>query len=458
MATTSSDSPPRGTSDSLNSSTNNQNVPLSSNELEDVLMELNRFEKNPSENIPTILERYLKHVAKTGNTNFPWSKMKPLFRIKLENVISDFSAISPTDEIPPVPNVDVFNFAAIKNKVFEQLDAFAGIPFTVQRLAELLTTPRRHYKRTDKFMRALEKNMLIVSTVEARANNNENSNNYFINGDYLSNGNMSNESNGSTSPDLSKPHPGLRDHTEDELDTEMPEIPVASSEASAGIASPPPQASNPTDAEIEDEMVNEMPEETEAVGSSSEEQCKTEMERSDQVEKVTSGSEENQVSPQSSAEPEASTEEAMEVENGVESSTSSDLTSNSSPSVVVEEAKKVDVHEPVDHTDENDDTPMNSVTPSSTSENVAPIESAPLHDHVIEDSNEATACSTSDQPPEEEEAISEKEAAKENVVDEQVNSSTEAVTKPLESAAASANSEPGSTEETSSEVAVESTD
>ena len=114
-------------------------------------------------------------MAKTGNANFPWSKIKPLFRIKLENVISDFSSISPTDEIPPVPNVDVFNFAAIKNKVFEQLDAFAGIPFTVQRLAELLTTPRRHYKRTDKFMRALEKNMLIVSTVEARANNNNDS-------------------------------------------------------------------------------------------------------------------------------------------------------------------------------------------------------------------------------------------------------------------------------------------
>ena len=172
-ATTSTESPSRVTSDTL--STNNQNVPLGTNELEDVLMELNRFEKSPSENIPTILERYLIHVAKTGNANFPWSKIKPLFRIKLENVISDFSEISPTDEIPPVPNVDVFNFAAIKNKVFEQLDAFAGIPFTVQRLAELLTTPRRHYKRTDKFMRALEKNMLIVSTVEARANNNNDS-------------------------------------------------------------------------------------------------------------------------------------------------------------------------------------------------------------------------------------------------------------------------------------------
>ena len=114
-------------------------------------------------------------VAKIGSANFPWTKLKPLFRSKLENVIMDFSNVSPAEEVPPVPNVDVFNFAAIRNKVFEQLDAFAGIPFTVQRLAELLTSPRRHYKRTDKFMRALEKNMLIVSTVEARANNNNDS-------------------------------------------------------------------------------------------------------------------------------------------------------------------------------------------------------------------------------------------------------------------------------------------
>lgn len=155
---------------------NEQLQPLTSDDLEEVQLELNRFEKSPTTNIPSILERYLVFVAKNGNVNFTWGKIKPLFRAKLENVIVDFSSISQPEEIPPVPNVDVFNFAAIRNKVFEQLDAFAGIPFTVQRLAELLTAPRRHYARTDKFMRALEKNMLIVSTVEARANNNHDSN------------------------------------------------------------------------------------------------------------------------------------------------------------------------------------------------------------------------------------------------------------------------------------------
>ncbi len=131
--------------------------------------------------IPPELEAYLKGVANDGLAQFPWNKVKPLFRVKLEQVISEFHkwqvtttdsfrysfncflkiSSSPVAEIPPVPNVDPFNFDAIRAKVLEQLDAFIGIPFTVQRLAELITAPRKHYRRTDKFMRALEKNMLV---------------------------------------------------------------------------------------------------------------------------------------------------------------------------------------------------------------------------------------------------------------------------------------------------------
>ena len=111
------------------------------------------------------MESYLKFVAHSGCTHFPWSKVKWLFRAKLELVINDYFESSPVDEIPLAPNVDIFNFSNVKDKVFEQLESFAGIPFTVQRIAELLTTPKRHYRRTDKFMRALEKNMLVVSTI-----------------------------------------------------------------------------------------------------------------------------------------------------------------------------------------------------------------------------------------------------------------------------------------------------
>ncbi|XP_011807231.1 PREDICTED: LOW QUALITY PROTEIN: serine/threonine-protein phosphatase 4 regulatory subunit 2-like [Colobus angolensis palliatus] len=50
------------------------------------------------------------------------------------------------------------------------------IPFTVQRLCELLTDPRRNYTGTDKFLRGVEKNMMVVSCVyPSSEKNNSNS-------------------------------------------------------------------------------------------------------------------------------------------------------------------------------------------------------------------------------------------------------------------------------------------
>ena len=69
------------------------------------------------------------------------------FSFVLQAVIDEFHASSPADDLPSVPNVDAFSFVACREKVFHQLDCFAGVPFTVQRLCELITAPRRHYKR-----------------------------------------------------------------------------------------------------------------------------------------------------------------------------------------------------------------------------------------------------------------------------------------------------------------------
>ncbi|KAF4523576.1 hypothetical protein B566_EDAN014324 [Ephemera danica] len=76
------------------------------------------------------MEEYLSFVAKTGDPVFLWSKVKFLFQQKLQHVFA---------------------------------------PFTIQRLCELLTSPRKEYNRTDKFMRAVEKNILVVTTREPLA-------------------------------------------------------------------------------------------------------------------------------------------------------------------------------------------------------------------------------------------------------------------------------------------------
>ena len=48
----------------------------------------------------------------------------------------------------------------MKSSLLERLELFNAAPFTIQRLCELLIDPRKQYSRIDKFMRALEKNIL----------------------------------------------------------------------------------------------------------------------------------------------------------------------------------------------------------------------------------------------------------------------------------------------------------
>jgi serine/threonine-protein phosphatase 4 regulatory subunit 2 len=49
--------------------------------------------------------------------------------------------------------------------VLERFDLFRAAPFTIQRLTELITQPTRHYKKKEKFLRGLEKTVLVVSTI-----------------------------------------------------------------------------------------------------------------------------------------------------------------------------------------------------------------------------------------------------------------------------------------------------
>lgn len=179
---------------------------------DEILQILDRFTKQKSKDIPPELEDYISYVAKTGDTVYRWPTVQYLFREKLRNVIKDFHDTTASIEgrcirlkcyfmfnsipyfimkpktiklnrkkscfhsllhtiflssfefrfpdLPQCPNVDQFNYESMKTLLFERFDNFQAAPFTVQRLCELLTDPKKHYSRLDKFMRALEKNIL----------------------------------------------------------------------------------------------------------------------------------------------------------------------------------------------------------------------------------------------------------------------------------------------------------
>lgn len=133
---------------------------------EEVMQSLEEFTKMRPKEIPKELEDYLRYVAKTGDPVYQWSLVKNLFREKLIKVITDFFESTLTVELPACPNVEPFSYDRMKNSLLERFDTFNSAPFTVQRICELLTNPRKEYNRADKYMRAIEKNILVVSTRE----------------------------------------------------------------------------------------------------------------------------------------------------------------------------------------------------------------------------------------------------------------------------------------------------
>jgi len=54
----------------------------------------------------------------------------------------------------------------MRQRLLDCLDSFTSAPFTIQRLCELMMEPRKNYSNSEKFMRGVEKNVLVVSTVE----------------------------------------------------------------------------------------------------------------------------------------------------------------------------------------------------------------------------------------------------------------------------------------------------
>ncbi|GBM28814.1 Serine/threonine-protein phosphatase 4 regulatory subunit 2-A [Araneus ventricosus] len=148
---------------------------------ESVLDALNDFERKLE--LSPILEDYLKRIAKNGEIVFPWSKLKPLLKKKLEVVLDEFYETCPVETSVPVPNFETFNFDALKKSILQAVESFTSAPFTIQRLCELVTDPTKHYNRTDKYMRGIEKNVLVVSTIEPRIGQEGNNiNNPVVNG------------------------------------------------------------------------------------------------------------------------------------------------------------------------------------------------------------------------------------------------------------------------------------
>lgn len=129
------------------------------------------FEKPENERVLTPeLEQILIEISKSGCSRHPWEKVKPLFLLKLNIVLDEFNAESNMDKLDIHPNVDPSTFDELKSDIIERINSFDNAPFTIQRLCELILSPKAHYRRTDKFIRGLVKCVSVVTTIDNEGN------------------------------------------------------------------------------------------------------------------------------------------------------------------------------------------------------------------------------------------------------------------------------------------------
>lgn len=134
-------------------------------EIDTLLEALKDFDKKVKKEASTVLDQFLCHIAKTGETLVSWSQFKTYFVFKLEKVMEDFHASAPEQRGPANPNVESIPFEEMKERILKIVNEYNGIPFTIQRLCELLTEPKRNYTGTEKFLRGVEKNVMVVSCI-----------------------------------------------------------------------------------------------------------------------------------------------------------------------------------------------------------------------------------------------------------------------------------------------------
>ena len=115
------------------------------------------------------IEDYFKMVAKTGKTHVPWKKLKSVLISKVSRVMDNFCSLQEKSE-PSSDEEKGKELKTVKERILQRLNDFDGIPFTIQRIAELVIEPNKNYKLFEKYLRAVEKNVMVITTIDPTGN------------------------------------------------------------------------------------------------------------------------------------------------------------------------------------------------------------------------------------------------------------------------------------------------
>ncbi|KAK6031383.1 peptidase M16 inactive domain protein [Ostertagia ostertagi] len=112
------------------------------------------------------IEVYFENVTETGKSRLPWELVRPAFLWKVKSCMDEMVRWHRQREGPD--SVDLSEGSENKRMydfILEKAAKFEAAPFTWQRICELLNSPSRHYRKADKYFRALDKTINVVTTV-----------------------------------------------------------------------------------------------------------------------------------------------------------------------------------------------------------------------------------------------------------------------------------------------------
>ncbi|GAV85254.1 PPP4R2 domain-containing protein, partial [Cephalotus follicularis] len=106
----------------------------------------------------------LEIIASTGKYWHDWEKLKSILSFRLKQVLSEYPEAEMTSEQQSASLGEMY--AQLVARLDEALLSFTeGPPFTLQRLCEILLAARSIYPSLSKLALALEKNLLVSSTL-----------------------------------------------------------------------------------------------------------------------------------------------------------------------------------------------------------------------------------------------------------------------------------------------------
>jgi hypothetical protein len=104
-----------------------------------------------------IANKTVVEISRTGEVHDVWSFLRPVLTLRLSKALeSEFSDFDLHSQ----------EYQDLYQLIVKRLNTFLNPPFTIQRLCELLAYPKMHYSRADKYLRALEKVLMVVSVME----------------------------------------------------------------------------------------------------------------------------------------------------------------------------------------------------------------------------------------------------------------------------------------------------